>query len=246
MPSTATVSPARAAVAQRVERRDARAHQRRGFGGADVIGDRREACERHHDILLITAVHGNAGDLLVRTGDEAAAPARVAVAAICAEPSDADPLSCLPPWHVGADRVDDAGDLVSGHARIGDAWPVSFFCQRIAVTQAARLHLDTDFARTRLRNRPVDHLKPTAGPAYLHCAHGRRHTSSSFSGRFSDARAEATAGRCDDVARRSGVVLVRVSVRTVCTWECARSDDTWSTVGRHVVPSDQTQVSCVC
>ena len=49
----------------------------------------------------------------------------------------------------GADRVDDAGDLVSRHARVLDAGPESLLGQGVAVADAARLDLDARRRRGR-------------------------------------------------------------------------------------------------
>ena len=57
MPRTATRSPARAPrVAQRVERRDARAHERRGLDRRETVRDPRERHGGSDDVVRITAV----------------------------------------------------------------------------------------------------------------------------------------------------------------------------------------------
>ena len=94
VPATSTAIP------QRVERGDASAHQRTGVNAADLVRNRRQSLEGRHHEVLITAIHRDASDLLVRTRDEAAAAARFAVTAISSEPSDADALPRLPPRDV--------------------------------------------------------------------------------------------------------------------------------------------------
>jgi hypothetical protein len=62
------VPSAHAAVASRVERRDAGAHQRTGVYGIDLFRDQRQALERHQHV--IPAIHRDARDSLIRTRDK--------------------------------------------------------------------------------------------------------------------------------------------------------------------------------
>ena len=52
-------------------------------------------------------------------------------------PAEADALAGLEERDVGADGVDDAGDLVAGRAGKLDAGPLAFFGERVAVADAA-------------------------------------------------------------------------------------------------------------
>ena len=117
------VAGAGAALAQRVERGDAGAQQRAG-----VLGDRSSGIEasatRDDHVVGVAAVVGDARDLAVLAADHVAAPAGVAVAAVAAEPADADPLADLPGDDALADGLDAPGDLVAGHAS-GTRWPAS-------------------------------------------------------------------------------------------------------------------------
>src|SRR5262249_39036866 len=132
----------RAAVTQRVEGGDARAHQRARVDRAELVWNESEAFVGDHKVVLIAAIHRDAGDQLVGTGHKAATPAPLAVTAIAAEPADADALPGFPFRNLGSNSVDHSGDLMSGNPRIGNSRPVAFFCQRIAVTQAASLNFD--------------------------------------------------------------------------------------------------------
>ena len=73
-----------AAVAQRVERRDACAHQRTCFDRRQLIWNESQSFERHHNVVLVTAIHRYAGNQLVGARHEAATSARFAVTAIAA------------------------------------------------------------------------------------------------------------------------------------------------------------------
>jgi hypothetical protein len=67
----------------------------------------------------------------------------VALSAIAAVPPDPDPLARLPSSDVGADRVDHAGHLMAGNPRVLNTREKALFRHRIAVADAASLHLDS-------------------------------------------------------------------------------------------------------
>ena len=87
---------------------------------------------------------------------------------MAAVPAQADALAHLEDRHVGANRVQHAGDFVAGHARILDAGPDAHFGHRIAVTHAAGLHADAHLSRTRVRKLFLDQLEVSAGGGNLH------------------------------------------------------------------------------
>ena len=57
------IAGSRRAVAQRIVSRDARAHQRRGFHGRQIVRHQRHRDGRRHHVIRVTAVKRNAGDL---------------------------------------------------------------------------------------------------------------------------------------------------------------------------------------
>src|SRR5579863_684103 len=61
-------------------------------------------------------------------------------------PSDADPIADLPSRHARADRIDDARDFMTGHARIFDTGKETLLDDRIAMTNPAGLNLETNFS----------------------------------------------------------------------------------------------------
>src|SRR5439155_22588731 len=87
------------------------------------------------------------------------AAAGVAILAVAAVPADADPLARLPPGDAGADRVDHPGHLMAGNPRIRNPWEKALFRHRIAVANAAGLHLDPHRSGVRPRNLAFDHFK---------------------------------------------------------------------------------------
>ncbi len=76
---------------------------------------------RGDDVVGITAVEGDAGDLPILTENEIAAAAGGAVVAMAAVPAQTHALADFVEGHIGSDRIHDAGNLVAGNARIGDA-----------------------------------------------------------------------------------------------------------------------------
>jgi hypothetical protein len=111
------VTWARAAVAQRVERRDARTEERTGVRGVESVGDAGDGLARHDDVLRVATVVADPGDLALGAVQEVALATRVALEAVPAVPADADALSGLPGGDVGAHGVHLARDLVTGDAR---------------------------------------------------------------------------------------------------------------------------------
>src|SRR5262249_4584636 len=132
------------AVAQRVERCHAGAHQRRGVWGGQLSGHPCEGRRGGDQVVGVPAVERDAGHLYAcLPGEEVAAAAVVAVPAVPGVPTNADALAGLPPLRdVLARGVDHADHLVPRDAREGDAGPVALLGHRVAVADAAGLNLD--------------------------------------------------------------------------------------------------------
>ena len=148
------------AVTKRIECRDPGTHHWSRFHGGQLVGDLRERLGGSDHVIGVAAVVGDArhlgGDA---TGDEITAPTGITVAAMSAMPADPDALSRGPSGHVCADRIDDAGDFVPGHARILDAGEEPFLCVHVTVADAAGLNLDSYRSDARLRNLALDELE---------------------------------------------------------------------------------------
>ena len=116
------VSGPRSAVAQGVEGGDPGAHQRAGLDRRERLGNQREGPGRSDHVVSVAAVVRDPGYL---GGDlarhEVTATAGIAVAAVSSVPADGDPLAGGPPRDVLANSVQDAGDFVSGDARVLEA-----------------------------------------------------------------------------------------------------------------------------
>src|SRR5262249_54031277 len=101
----------------------------------------------------------NRCDLLVAAEDEISAAAILAGKAMPAMPADADTLPYLPVRHVCAHCINASGNLVTGHPRVLNSRPVSFFDQRVAMTNAAGFHLDPNLCAVRAGNLAFDNFK---------------------------------------------------------------------------------------
>ena len=166
-----------AALAQRVEGGDARAEQRRGVLRGQVVRDRGQRALRHHDVVGVAAVVGDAGHQAVDAADHVAAPARVAVAAVAAEPADPDALAHLPGDHGLADGLDPSGDLVPGDPRVLDPRYPALDGEGVGVADPAGLHPDEHLARAGIAELPLGLLELRAGAGNLHHARGGGHAS---------------------------------------------------------------------
>ena len=148
-----------AAVPQRVEGRDAGAHERSRFFRPQRVGDMRERLDRRDHVGRVAAVVADARDLQKSAIDKIAAAAWIALEAISAVPSDADAIADFPIARFVADRLDDAGDFMSRRARVGDAGPCALLGKQVAVTYAARLDFDPNLSARRVEDFLVDEFE---------------------------------------------------------------------------------------
>src|SRR5271163_1616469 len=123
----------------------------------------RERLDRRYHVRGVAAVVGDAGDLQKSAIDKIAAAAWIALEAISAVPSDADAIADFPITHFFAERLDHAGDFMSGRARIGDAGPCALLGEQVAVTYAARLNFDSNMSARGFEDFFIDDFKWTFG-----------------------------------------------------------------------------------
>src|ERR1700738_5470816 len=107
------VASLRRRVAQRTERRQAGAQQRRGSDRAEIIRHRHQTAGLRDHHFGIAAIMLHAGVGLVLATDEVAVPAREAMAAAAAKEADTDPLAHCPSFNAVAYRVDPTDGLVA-------------------------------------------------------------------------------------------------------------------------------------
>src|SRR5699024_153728 len=110
----------------------------------------------------------DAGHEAVHAADHVAAAARVAVAAVAAEPADPDPPAHLPRERVVADGLDPAGDLVAGDPRVLDTRRAALDREGVGVADAAGLHPDQDLAGAGGGDVALHELEWPAGGSGLH------------------------------------------------------------------------------
>src|SRR6202035_524180 len=127
------VAAAGPAVSQCVVRREPGAHQGRCILGGELVGHQRHGVRPDHDVVGVAAVFGDSGDSHVLAEHRLAVTARPAVAAVAAEPADADALADLPSTHALSQRGDDPGYLVTGYGRIGDPREAALLHVAVAV-----------------------------------------------------------------------------------------------------------------
>jgi len=105
------------------------------------------------------------------TGKKIAAATGVAVPAVPAVPADPNPLTRLPAGYVLAYRVDNSNDFMPGDPWVFETGKMALFRQRITVTYATGLNLDSYSPRTWFRNVAFDYFEGSAWPRDLHCTH---------------------------------------------------------------------------
>src|SRR5712692_9375946 len=167
------VARQRAAMAQGVKGGNPGTHQRRGLGSIKRL---RHLCQRFHwcdHVFLVAAVVADAANLPVRAVHKVAATAGKTSAVLPAMPADSHTLAFPPFLHSRAEFIDHSGHLVSGNARVRNAWEKAFLGDHIAVTDSTGLHVNPHMSRARLRNFALHDLKVRSRLRYLHGFHFR-------------------------------------------------------------------------
>ena len=165
------------AVPQRVECRNSRTQQGRGFRGIERFRHGRHCFRRGNHVLAIAAVEADSGNPEVCAVREIAPPASQAGSVLPAVPANADALALPPLRHACAHLVDHTSHFVSWHARVHDARPAALFREYIAMTDPARLHAYPHLASSRLRDLPLGNFEVRSCPRYLRHFHLRHRLS---------------------------------------------------------------------
>src|SRR5262249_20268244 len=122
----------------------------------------------------VPTVEAEPGHHRVRAVGEITPPAGETGPVLPAVPADPDALALPPGGDTGADQVDDAGDLVPGHARIRDARPQTILGERIAVADAPGRAAEAEVSGGWLGVLALDQLEFGAGLGNSQPLH-RRH-----------------------------------------------------------------------
>src|SRR5271169_2759997 len=139
------IASLRRRVAQRTERRQAGAQQRRGSDRAEVIRHRHQTAGLRDHRFGIAAIMLHAGVGLVLAAHEIAVPARQAMAAAAAKEADPDPLADCPSFNAVAQRIDPTDCLVARNTRPLDR-KHTFNGRGVRMAHSAGLHADTNMA----------------------------------------------------------------------------------------------------
>jgi len=154
------IARTRAAPSERVEGGDASADERGSLLPRQSVRDPSQRGRGRDQEIGIATVVGDSGNLRRdAAGDEVPSPAGIAVSAVSAVPADPDAIFDRPARHLAAQRVDRSRNLVPRNARVGDARPLPFDRQVIAVADAARLDAYPDLPGTGLGHFPLDELQ---------------------------------------------------------------------------------------
>src|SRR4030095_14986210 len=98
----------------------------------------------------------------------------LASAAVPAVPADSDAVALRPAFDSFSDFVQDARDLVPGHARIDDPGHEALFRENVAVADPVGLDPAPPPPRSRDRDLPLDRLERPSRPGHLNRAHLRQ------------------------------------------------------------------------
>src|SRR6267378_1581264 len=140
------ISATEAGIAEGVVGSDAGAEKRGGFGGAEVVGDGRDAAGFGDHNFGVAAVDGDAGDYGVEAIDDVAATAGLAGAVFAAEKADAYALTNFPFGDAGAEGFDAADYFVARDARELQAGVGAGYCGGVSVADAAGFYADANLA----------------------------------------------------------------------------------------------------
>jgi hypothetical protein len=165
------IARARSRISQRVVNGNTRTQQRGGFIRGKIVWHQCYGLGRHQHVFGVSSVEMDRRNLLDLAVHEVAAAARSTHKAMPAMPTDAHALARLPLRDLRANCINSSGDLVTRDAGILDAGPKAFFHEGIAVTDAARFHLDANLATGGLRDGTLYDFKISTGLADLNGFH---------------------------------------------------------------------------
>jgi hypothetical protein len=139
------IASLRRRVAQRAERRQAGAQQRRGSDRIKIIRHRHETAGFRDHHFGIAAIMLHAGVGLVLATHEITVPARQAMAAAAAKEANSDSLAHCPSFNAVAQRIDPTDSLVARNTRPLDR-KQTFNGRGVRMAHPAGLHTDTNMA----------------------------------------------------------------------------------------------------
>ncbi len=163
------ISATQAGVAKSVISRDARAQERGGLCGTELIRNRSDAARFSDHHFRVSPVDSYSGYHRVLTIHHVSASARLTHTVFAGDQSDTNPLTDLPFRHSAAQGFDAPNNLMPGHA--GQELDLGYGARDgggIGVTDSACFHANANLTRSRLRDLPFDYVK-NAGCGNFDC-----------------------------------------------------------------------------
>ena len=152
---------------------EAGAEQRRRFGIAEFLRQAEAIAPVGDHVLGVAAVDVAAGEVRRVAEILHARQAEAAVATGPAKPGHADALAEREVADAGAQRLNPADDLVSGHDRIARLRQFAVGDMQVSAAHAAGENTNQNLTGTRLRLRPVRQPQWLARPIKNHRTHGK-------------------------------------------------------------------------
>ena len=168
------ISTAQAGIAKSVVGRDARAQERRGLCGCELVRNGSEAARFSDHHFRISTIHGYPRDHGVPTIHDVSAPAWFAHAVLATEEADTDPLTDFPSGYSAAQSIDATDNLMSRNARQSQTRVGARDRGRIGVTDSACFHPNANLSCRGRGERPLDDLQ-RARFGHFHRRVGARH-----------------------------------------------------------------------
>src|SRR4029434_9847358 len=162
------ISAAQAGIAKSVVSRNARAEERSGFYGRELIRNGSDAARFRDHHCRIYSIRVYSRYTRFRTIHNVSASARLAPSVLAADQADTDALTDFPSRHSAAQGFNATNHFMSGNARQSQTRVSAHDRGRIRVTDSACFHPNPNLTCSRLRDWPFHHSKP-AGLIYCYC-----------------------------------------------------------------------------
>ena len=165
------ISCSRPAMAQTIERRNARAENGSRLCRRERVRNGSQGLAPCNHVVRIPAIITESRDSEILATDEIPTTTGDTLTAVPAVPSHPHPLALLPRRHARSDRVDHPGHLVPRDARVLQPGPMSFLHKQVTMTDPTGLHSDADCIGPRSRDLSRDNFEWRARTTNLHRGH---------------------------------------------------------------------------
>src|SRR5260221_8304186 len=169
------VARTRAGVAQGIEDRHARTHERSCFFRGYLVRNSRKCFRRCDHVFGVSAIIVDTRHLAINAHGEVAASTFLTDKIMAAMPAYANGIARFPGGDTRSKSINAAGNFVTWDPRILQARPEPFFYHYITMADPAGFHLDTHLPGTGFGNIAFHQLKFAAWFANLGDFHFRFH-----------------------------------------------------------------------